>query len=224
MNRTQTTPYSVSSNPLDLESDTIDQEECSGQTVVLAGIRAKDTGNTALTQLDALSSLVQQEAVRDDRRPAGSRGEHGADGAEEALDDYMKLFMERVTGRKSEVVEPAQPVQPALPSPTNEATAEVRLPARAPENSASLDRMRDVANATSRSALQVHAHRQYSNHTTTIFFPAALASLASTVMAVLGAATGSGWCQAGAVGLLAVALVFGWQFWKSSRKLYQGAC
>jgi len=224
MNRTQPAPYPKSSNPLDLESDPVDQQERPGQTVVLADIRAKDAGNTALAQLEALSSLVQQEAVREDHRPVGARGDFGAEKGEEALDDYMKLFMERVTGRKAEVVEPVQPAQPALPLPVDEPVMEVRQPARAPENSASLDRMRDVANATSRSALQVHEHRQYSNHTTTIFLPAALASLASTVMAVLGAATGSGWCQAGAVGLLAVALVFGWQFWKSSRKLYQGAC
>ncbi len=223
MNRTQPAPYPKSSHPLDLESDPIDQEERPGQTVVFADIRAKGTGNTALAQLEALSSLVQQEAVREDRSP-GARGDHGAEKGEEALDDYMKLFMERVTGRKAEVVEPALPAQPVLPLPVDEPVMEVRQPARAPENSASLDRMRDVANATSRSALQVHEHRQYSNHTTTIFLPAAVASLASTVLAVLGAATGSGWCQAGAVALLAVALIFGWQFWKSSRKLYQGAC
>ncbi len=224
MDRTQTFRLPKSANPMNLESDPVDQEERPGQTVVLADIRAKDAGNTALSQLEALSSLVQQEAVREDRRPVGARGEHGAEGAEEALDDYMKLFMERVTGRKSEVVEPAKPEQPVRPLPANEPATEVRQPARAPENSASLDRMRDVANATSRSALQVHEHRQYSNHTTTIFLPAAVASLVSTAMAVLGAATGSGWCQAGAVALLGVALALGWRFWMSSRKLYQGAC
>src|SRR5689334_4600178 len=98
MNRTQSTPHPKSSDLLDSESDPIDQEERPGQTVAFADIRAEETGNTALARLDALSSLVQQEAVREDRRPVGARGEHASEGAEEALDDYMKMFMERVTG------------------------------------------------------------------------------------------------------------------------------
>ena len=220
MDRTQTFRLPKSVNPLDSESDPIDQEDRCDQTVVLADFRAKDAGITALTQLDPLSSFVQQEAVRDDRLPGGARGEHSTEGAEEALDDYMKQFMERVTGRKPEVAEPAQPEQPALPSPTYKAPVEVRQPARAPENSVSLDRMRDVANATSRSALQVHESRQYSNSTTTTFLPAAAASVASTGMALLGVVTGSGWWQTGAVVLLAAALTLSWRFWMTSRKLF----
>jgi hypothetical protein len=231
MERVETIPLPIPPDNFDLEANPREPEVRDGQTVVLADLHAKesgdadsnnsDTGNTVLTQLDNLRALVQEEAAREMRGTHGPARESVSEGPEEALDDYMKQFMERLTGKKP--VAAAQPVQTAESLPTVQPLVEVRQPARAPEDSASLDRMRDVANANSRGALEIHRYRQCSSRIVASFLPAAAASLASTAMAVIGAANGSIWCQTGALGLLAVALTFAGRFWMLRRKLGQGA-
>jgi len=211
----QTVRFPIAAGPLDLETDPDAQEENTSQTVVLTGIPAKDTGASALAQLDALSSLVNREA-----RQAGASSDHSLEGSEESLDDYMKQFMERMTGKKAEVVTFAQPVQPERAAPPS---AEVRQPARAPECSESLDRMRHLANASTRSAIQLHQCRQISSSTLAAFLPAAAASLASSSLAVMGMVTGSAWWQAGSWALLIAALALSWRFWATSRKSFQAA-
>ena len=211
----QTVRFPIAAGPLDLESNPEAGEENPNQTVVLSGIPAKDAGNSALAQLDALSSLVHREA-----RENGDAPSEPSDGPEESLDDYMKQFMERMTGKKVEVVSPVQTVQPA---PTAAPPVEARQPARAPECSASLDRMRHLANASTRSAIQVHQCRQISSSTLAAFLQAAAASLASSGLAVMGAATGSVWWQVGSLGLLVAALTLSWRFWSTSRKNFQDA-
>lgn len=236
MERVETILLPIPPDNLDLEANPGEREVRDGQTVVLADLHAKlsdntdsgdtdsdnsDTGNTVLTQLDNLRALVQEEAAREVRGTHGTASESVSEGPEEALDDYMKQFMERLTGKKP--VAAAQPVQTAEPLLTVQTPAEVRQPTRAPEDSASLDRMRDVANATSRGALETHRYRQCSSRIVATFLPAAAASLASTTMAVIGVANGSIWWQAGALGLLAVALAFAGKFWMLRRKLRQVA-
>ncbi len=183
------------------------------QTVVFSDILAKDAGTSVLAKLDALSSLVNHEARPEGRQPGEATI---ADSPEESedLDDYVKQFMERMTGKKEEVILPAQPVQ-LLPTA---APADARQPARAPECSESLLRMRDLANASSRSAMHAHQCRQLSSDTLATFLPAAVASLASSGLAVVSAATGSAWWQAGSVVLLVSALALGWRFWTNSRQ------
>ena len=211
-------PTGTNTAPLDLETNP-EEQDLPSHTVVLTGASAEDTGSSALAQLDALSSLVHREARQDDRRP-GASGEHPAEGQEESLDDYMKQFMERLMGKKMEVAAPAPTVQPL---PTVAPPVEVRQPARAPECSASLYRMRDLANASTRSAIHVHQCHQLSSSTLVTFLPAAVASLASSASAAISAATGSAWWQAGSAALLLTALAFAWRFWTTSRRNFQNS-
>jgi hypothetical protein len=193
------------------------QADSASRTVQLSDISQEDVGSSALAQLDALHALVEKEQP-EGRRVGSASSSHATEGSEEALDDYMKRFMERMTGRKEEVVAPS--VQSEEPLPSVASTVEVRQPARAPENSASLLQMRDVANASSRSAINIHQRRQLASSTFTAFLPAAAVSVTSTGLAILALVTGLNW-QAGSVTLLVVALALAWRFWTVSRKLLQ---
>jgi hypothetical protein len=212
MNPSQTVPFPLANSPEDLEAGE-DSQTSPSRTVMMSDLK-KDIANSALANLDALHSLVQQEG---DGR--GAAGGHPSEVAEEQLDDYMKRFMERMTGRKEEpAVAPAQPAQPlpvAAPAPI------VRQPTRAPESSESLLQMRDLANENSRSAINSHQRRQLNSNILLTFVPAAAASLASSGVAVLVVVTGLRW-QTASVALMAVALGLAWRFWTVSRRLMQG--
>lgn len=212
MNPSQTVPFPL---PEDLESEPEAQDSPS-RTVTMSDLM-KDVGNSALAKLDALHSLVQQEGKVDGR---GSTSPHTSEAAEEQLDDYMKRFMERMTGRKEE--EPFAPVQPAQPAPEAAPPPVARQPTRAPESSESLHQMRDLANENSRSALISHQRRLLNSNILVSFVPAAAASLASSGVAVLVLATGLRW-QLGSAALLAVAFVLGFKFWSVSRRLIRNA-
>ncbi len=229
MDLAQTILFSKSAPPPDCETNPVKQEEKPAQTVVYSDIPVpvKDAGSAALARLDAISSLVKHEATQDHRQPNRESSVRGAnEGSEESLDDYMKLFMERLTGKKAEPAAPAQPVQsvPTIKSvPVAESPVEARQPTRAPECSESLSRMRDLANSNSRNAIDVHRCRRLSSNVLASFLPAAAASLTSSGMTVAGAMTGSAWWYAGSAALLVVALVLAWRCWSISRKLFQAA-
>ena len=215
MNPSQTVPFTKGVASLNLENHRDEQPDSHSSTVMLSDTLKKDVGNSALAQLDALHSLVEKEKP-DHRRVGGTPGSHAADGSDEPLDEYMKRFMERMTGRKEEVV--ASPAQPEEPLPSVAPTVEARQPARAPENSASLLQMRELANASSRSALNTHQSRQLASSTFVTFLPAAAVSVTSTGLAMLAMVTGLNW-QAGSVTLLVVALALAWRFWTVSHRL-----
>ena len=217
----QTASLPTAADMLDSETNPEAQEDRRCKTVVLADITPQDAGLSALARLEALSSLVQREATRDDPPPSGAPSTHVPARSEESLDDYMKLFMERMTGKKVEV---ESPVQPAQPLPTSAPVEEVRQPTRAPENSASLCQMRDLANASSRNAMQVHECRQLSGSVLATFLAAATASLASSGLAVMSAMHGSAWWQAGSLALLVAALALAWKCWSTSRKSLLDVC
>jgi hypothetical protein len=135
----------------------------------------------------------------------------------------MKNFMERMTGRKSEAPAPAQSVQAAPPPPPTVVSTEARQAARAPECSTLLREMRALANANSRNAIQAHQDRQLSSNILETFLPAAMASVASTGLAVAGAATGSAWSLTISAVLLVVAVALSWRLWTTCREHLQEA-
>ena len=217
MNPSQTIPFSNPAAPPRLETHPDAQGDSPSKTIVLSDIHKKDVGNSALAQLEALNSLVQEE--KRDNRPHGNAQSSGtSEEADEPLDGYVKRFMERMTGRREEgVVSPAQPVQPVQPSPTVTPVAEPRQTSRAPESSVSLHQMRDLATASTRSAFDTHQRRQFDSNVTLTFLPAAVASLTSSCLAVLSVAVGSHW-HAVSTCLLVVALALAWRFWAVSPK------
>jgi hypothetical protein len=222
MNPSQTIPFPDTAAIPRKETNSDAQQDAPSKTIVLADIFKKDVGSSALAQLDALHSLVQEEK-RDDRRHGSAQSEHTSEESDEALDDYMKRFMERMTGRREEdVVVPAQPVQPVQSAPIATTIAEPRQATRAPESAVSLLQMRDLANASTRSAIDSHQRRLLHSNITVAFLPAAAASLTSSCLALFSVAVGLHW-HAGSVCLLVVALALAWRFWAVSRRLLQDA-
>lgn len=217
MNPLQTASLLKDTHTSNLDNDPDMHRDSGSQTVPLSAITNEDVGNAAIAQLDALHALVEKERP-ESRRVGSAPSSHATEGSEEALDDYMKRFMERMTGKKEVLAAP--PEQSEEPLPSVASPAEVRQPARAPENSASLLQMRDVANASSRSAINIHQRRQLASSTFTAFLPAAAVSVTSSGLAVLALVTGLNW-QTGSVTLLVVALALAWRFWAVSRKLLQ---
>ena len=215
MNPSQTVPFTKGAPSLNLENDPEGELDSHSRTIQLSDIPKEDVGNSALAQLEALHALVEKERP-ENRRGGNSPSTHAVEGSEEALDDYMKRFMERMTGRKEEVV--TAPVQSEEPLQSVAPLMEARQPARAPENSASLLQMRELANASSRSALNIHQSRQLASSTFLTFLPAAAVSVTSTGLAILAMATGVNWL-AGSVTLLVVAMVLTWRFRIVSRQL-----
>ena len=217
MNPSKTIPFSNTAAPSRLETNPDALTDSLSNTILLPDTLKNDVGNSTLAQLDALDSLVQQEG-RGERLHGAS---HTSDESDELLDDYMKRFMERMTGRREEeVVAPAQPVQP---SPTITPVAETRQASRAPESSVSLHQMRVLANASARSALDSHQRHQLNSNITLTFLPAAAASLTSSGLAVLCVVTGLHWHVGSAACLLVAALALAWRFRAISGKLLQDA-
>lgn len=211
MDRTPTVrlPTPAATRGLGSSSETSD---CSGQTIPIASVLPTEAASAALTQLDALDSLVQQ----------GTSGD-APEESDESLDDYMKNFLERMTGKKAESPAPPQPVQPTPPTPPTVVSTEPRQPTRTPECPTLLRQMRALALANSRNAIDAHQNRQLSSNILETFLPAAMASVASTGLAVAGAATGSAWSQTLSAALLVVALALSWRLWTTCREHLQHA-
>jgi len=171
----------------------------------------KEIASSAVDQLDAIQSLVEQQN-KADQAPRGSTAEEAAD---EQLDSYMKQFMERMTGHKEAehipVIQAVQPLPTVSPPPR-------RQPARAPENYASIHQMRDLANENSRSAIISHHRREVSSNILMAFVPAMVASIASSCLAGVTIMNGIHW-QTWSLVLLTVALGLGCRYWWVSQRL-----
>ncbi len=215
MNPSQTIPFPNPAVPLRPETHPEAQGDSQSKTIVLSDLPKEDVGNSALAQLEALNSLVQTEE-RDDRRQGDAESSGMSVEADEPLDEYLKRFMERMTGRREEdAVSPSQPVHPVQPLPIFTPVAEPRQASRAPESSVSLHQMRDLANASTRDAFDTHQRRQFDSNVTVTFLPAAVASLTSSCLAGLSVAVGSHW-HVGSMCLLVIALALAWRFWAVS--------
>jgi len=175
----------------------------------------KEIASSAVDQLDATHSLVEKQN-KADGCPRGATSALAEEAADEQLDSYMKRFMERMTGPQA--VEPPASVEVVQPfvSPSPPA----RQPARAPENSASLHQMRDLANENFRNSIVSDRRREIGSSILVTFTLAAVASIASSCLAVAAILNGMYW-QTGSLVLLAVALGLGCRYWRVSRRLIQ---
>jgi len=211
MNSAKTTP-SIKPNRLpDLEASSAVKRDSMSQTMMMSEIR-KEIASSAVDQIDAIQSLVEQQN-KADHAPRGTTAEEAAD---EQLDSYMKQFMERMTGRKE--AEPIPVIRSVQSLPTVSPPPPPRQPARPPENSASLHQMRDVANENSRSAISSHRRREFGSNILLTFVPAAVASVMSSCLAAVSIMNGMHW-ETWSLVLLTAALGLGCRYWWVSRRL-----
>ncbi len=152
-----------------------------------------------LRQLEGLSALVEQELRKSRPRSPGETPpppEPEPTAAEESLQSYLDRFMERVTGKKPDPVEPLaalRPVPPPRPAaapvaaPIEERRAspqQPREPARPPERRETLAAMRDLANQNARSAMATHEGRHHWATMRMTFLTTLAASAISSICAV----------------------------------------
>jgi hypothetical protein len=177
-----------------------------------------------------------------DETPPTSR--MAGDDSDVSIEDYMSKLMQRVRGKSEDelptpkrkpAAAPPKPSPAAVSKPTpaqREALGEHvvteapskpletlrSLPTRAvaPEQSGSLQAMRELANQSARTAIDTSAQRRWSlNMRGKIVL--SIASTASSGL-LLSMSTGlASWTTLGAVGSLALAGAFGWQAWKMKR-------
>lgn len=170
-------------------------------------------------------------------------GRVAGDDSDVSIEDYMSKLMQRVRGKSedelptpkrkpvaappkaSPAVASTPPQRPALedrvvteaPCKPLETLRSLPTRAGAPEQSGSLQAMRELANQSARTAIDTSSQRRWSNN---LRGKIAL-SITSTASCGLLLSLNTGlvsWGTLGAAGSLALAGVFGWQAWKMKRQ------
>jgi hypothetical protein len=155
-----------------------------------------------LRQLEGLSALVEQELRKSRPRLPGDAPpspEPAPTADEESLQSYLDRFMERVTGKKPDPVEPLAALKPSpvarqastpIPARSGEPKApapqspQQREPARPPERRETLAAMRDLANENARSAMATHEGRHHWVTMRMTFLTTVAASAISSICAI----------------------------------------
>ena len=189
-----------------------------------------------LRQLEGLSALVEQELRKSRPRLAGDpppSPEPAPSADDESLQSYLDRFMERVTGKKPDPVEPfaalrpaptglqpSAPSAPQKPEPPAAAPApQPREPARPPEGREMLAAMRDLANENVRSAMATHAGRHHWTAMRVTFFTTVAASAISSICAIGSLAAAAPGTVEGAVCAGLIALLMACRFFLQCGRL-----
>jgi hypothetical protein len=146
---------------------------------------------------------------------------------DEALQNYMDQFLERITGKKKEL-DPQSAAAVAIAAETAAAAAEAAAEAekpreikRPPESALDLSKMREVANHSARQALGLHDGRRLAGNVRQTFLIALILSLMSSLLAAVTLLVGSSWTWILALSILPLALFMTWRFRGQCRQLRQ---
>jgi hypothetical protein len=182
------------------------------------------SAEAALEHIDKLIGRINSNTSAAKVTPAEDTAEpaaHAQPGHEdEALQNYMDQFLERITGKKKP--EGATPESVAVTqvgpvvAPEPEKTREIK---KAPESVQDMSMMRELANESARQALGAHAGQRLVGGTRNTFLAALSLSLISSLLALTSLMGQAAWAWNSSLLVMLLAGVLTWRFLSLRGKL-----